>query len=450
MSGRAAIVIVGGGMVGAATAYHLAVRQKIRGVTLVEAGEPLGLTSAMGTEAYRQWWPGATMRRFIGRSIDLLEEVSAASGEAVGVERQGYLFVTGDAAEAARLGAEAEAAAARGEGPLRVHPGGERYTAPGRSGWREAPAGLDLFTSGARLRASFPFLCEEAIAGLHVRRCGFLDAQRLGRFLLGEATRAGAEVLRGRVVGVEDGFKVRLEGGAEIGCEKLVLAPGPMLAAAAAMLGAAPPVRCELHAKVHIPDPARVAPEGAPLTIWQDPVRLGWSAAEAAALASSPSERRWLEVLPGGAHFRRRGADLLGIWTTLKEEGAEEGTTRPEFPPVFDPWFAEVMIRGLARLVPGVAAYFGAGPRCRIDGGYYCKAPDNLPLIGALPTAGAYVVGALSGFGIMGAQAAAELVTAHVLERPLPDYAGALAPARFADPSYAAGLDQAALRIGQL
>jgi glycine/D-amino acid oxidase-like deaminating enzyme len=43
-----------------------------------------------------------------------------------------------------------------------------------------------------------------------------------------------------------------------------------------------------------------------------------------------------------------------------------------------------------------------------VDGGYYCKTPENLPLVGPYKcdtvTAGYYVCGATSGYGVMVAQ----------------------------------------------
>ena len=58
--------------------------------------------------------------------------------------------------------------------------------------------------------------------------------------------------------------------------------------------------------------------------------------------------------------------------------------------------------------------------------------------------------GALSGFGIMASQAGAELVARHLLNQPLPDYAPAFHPARFADPAYQRVLTTLDSRTGQL
>jgi glycine/D-amino acid oxidase-like deaminating enzyme len=101
-------------------------------------------------------------------------------------------------------------------------------------------------------------------------------------------------------------------------------------------------------------------------------------------------------------------------------------------------------------MIPGLAAYVGSGHEVTVDGGYYCKAPDNRPLIGPTGIEGAYVLGALSGFGIMASQAAAELLAAHLLDTPLPDYAGAFHPARFRDPAYRRVIAELGPDSGQL
>jgi glycine/D-amino acid oxidase-like deaminating enzyme len=107
-------------------------------------------------------------------------------------------------------------------------------------------------------------------------------------------------------------------------------------------------------------------------------------------------------------------------------------------------------MRGLAVMMPGLRAYIGRSHEAVVDGGYYCKAPDNRPLIGPTAIEGAYVLGALSGFGIMASQAAAELLAAHLLEQPMLDYAPAFHPARFEDPAYQRILATLDPKSGQL
>jgi len=64
-------------------------------------------------------------------------------------------------------------------------------------------------------------------------------------------------------------------------------------------------------------------------------------------------------------------------------------------------------------------------------GGYYTLTRENWPLIGGMEPKGAYVVGALSGFGTMAACAAGELCALAALDKELPPYAQALSPQRY-------------------
>lgn len=108
----------------------------------------------------------------------------------------------------------------------------------------------------------------------------------------------------------------------------------------------------------------------------------------------------------------------------------------PVWPPQFDPYYFEIVLRGLATMLPGLQAYLDRAPRPAIDGGYYTKTRENRPLIGPLPVRGAYVIGALSGFGVMAACAAGELLAAHLTGGRLPHYAPAFSLERYQDREY--------------
>ena len=101
-------------------------------------------------------------------------------------------------------------------------------------------------------------------------------------------------------------------------------------------------------------------------------------------------------------------------------------------------------------MVPGLQVYVDRGVTPIVDGGYYCKTPDNRPLIGPATIEGVFLLGALSGFGIMASQAAADLLATHLLDRPRPDYAAAFHPGRFDDPAYRSVLATLDSRTGQL
>lgn len=448
MTDTAEIVIVGAGLVGLAAAYHLAVVHGRRGVVLVEAGEVVGLTSRMGTEAYRNWWPDPGMTAWMNRSIDLLEELHARSGGRIGLGRRGYVFLSGDPARAPAMRERAARGRALGAGPLRIHPGPEPYVRSPAEGIDGAPAGVDLIEDPGLLRALFPFVTPAATVAIHARRCGFVSCMSLGTWLLEQVLGAGVRLVRDRALAIDQAggrvTGVRLASGGRIAAGIVVGAPGPHLGGFAAMLGVALPVACELHGKASLVDVDGVVPADAPLMVWEDPVTLSWSADEARALADDPGRRRWLAPLPGGVHFRPRLGSIVMIWTF------ESAIGPPIFPPRFDADLGEVLIRGLQAMIPGMRRYFGRGGRCVVDGGYYCKAPDNRPLVGPLGPAGAYVCAALSGYGVMGSQAAGEIVAAQIVGATPPAHAAIADPARLDDAAYLAGLAAIDPRAGQL
>jgi glycine/D-amino acid oxidase-like deaminating enzyme len=267
---------------------------------------------------------------------------------------------------------------------------------------------------------------------LHVQRAGYMNAAKLGACLLERGRMHGVELVRDEVIGLVVSNRrfvgVHLASGSRVDAGAFVLAVGPLLPDWTDRLGLDVPIVNELHGKIAFDDDAGVIPRDAPLMIWSDGIDLG-------AFGS----------FPAGVHLRPRGArSVLGIWTY--DAHVESAT----FPPVFAPDYFDIVIRGLAAMAPGLSAYYDRGPAAIIDGGYYCKTPDNRPLIGPTAIEGAYVLGALSGFGIMASQAAAALLATHLLDTPRPDYAAAFHPARFADPAYRGILATLDSRSGQL
>lgn len=449
------IVVCGAGMAGAAAAYHLAVRQRVPNVVVVDEREPLTLTSDKGTQGYRNWFDGPddTMARFVGRSLDILEELAIASDNVFGLSRHGYAFVTADPWMREQLRAQARRLASFGAGEPREHHAPSTYRPAKDDEWRGVPDGADLLLAPDLVREHFAFVSNDAIAVSHVRRAGWFDAIRLGSWLLEEARKHGARVVQDRVVGLDVSGgavrAVRLASGATLSTGRFVVAAGPGLPAVLAMLGVELPVFLELHAKMRFDDRLGVVPRSAPFTIWMDPVAdLGWSSEERARFADDPSTAWLLRPFPGGLHVRPvhggLGRDIFLIWTF-------ESAPHPfEWPPAFDPHLGEVLLRGFARMAPNAGAYVGEGRRGLVDGGFYTKTPENRPLVGPLPIEGAYVIGALSGFGIMASHAAGELLAAHVTGGSLPAYAAALSPARYEDPAYRRRLERWDAKAGQL
>lgn len=433
MSTRAEIVICGAGVAGVSAAYHLVVRRGVRNVVLVDERPPLSLTSAYGTEAYRNWWPDLPMFRFVSRSIDLLEEVAAESGNAIRMNRRGYVFLTGDRRRVPKLKEEAAVVAGLGGGYLRIHRDGGSYVPSQPEGLQPDLTGADLVMDTETIRRLYPFLTDNTATMLHVRRCGWMDVPSLGRWMLDRIASGGGRIVRGKITGVDTKNNritgVRLESGTVLETGKLVLAAGPLVGEAGRLLDLDIPVFMELHGKIIVEDTAGVLPPDAPMLIWTDPVELVWDEEERRRLSSSSDTRYLVEPFPAGLHIRPRFRDgkqtFLGIWTY------DVAPREAVFPLVFDPAYPVIVLRGLARMIPGMRAYFDTSDALPVDGGYYCKTPDNRPLIGPLPVEGAYIAGALSGYGVMGSQAAGELVAAHVTGASLPDYAQSFSFNRF-------------------
>lgn len=453
------IVICGAGIAGISAAYHLAQRG-ITDILLVEERSPLTMTSDKSTEAYRNWWPGPgdAMVRFMNRSIDLLEQLAGASDNYFHLNRRGYVFLTADPAKAALYQRSAEESSQLGAGELRVHrgqPDDPVYPAHLAEGFDPALGGADLVLDPAIIRQRFPFITADALAMLNPRRCGWLSAQQLGMWLLDEAKRRGVRLVNGRVCAVDtardrvNSVTLQVEGQQHtVATHVFVNAAGPLVDAVGRLVGVDIPVFNELHGKVAINDPLGVVPRDTPLMIWSDPVSLVWSDEERDELAAS-EDTRWLtENFPAGVHFRPEGSPeaqtLLLLWTYHIEPQAAVWPYR------FEPEYAEVVVRGLARMVPGLEAYCGNMGRPYVDGGYYCKTRENRPLIGPLPVDGAYIFGALSGYGIMASQAGADLLADHISGSELPAYAPAFHIGRYQDPAYQALLDGWDPTTGQL
>ncbi|HXH82005.1 MAG TPA: FAD-dependent oxidoreductase, partial [Candidatus Tectomicrobia bacterium] len=305
----------------------------------------------------------------------------------------------------------------------------------------------DVVVEPALIRRRFPFLTPDTLAVLHARRCGWFSGQQLGMYLLERAREKGVRLVEGRVEAVDTaggrvrGVRIAAHGEARtIATPRFVNAAGPFVGRVARLLGVELPVFAERHAKVGFNDTMGAVPRDAPMVIWTDPVRLAWSDEERREWAASPAHRYLLEEFPAGVHGRPEGPRdspvVLLIWTY------DVTPVEPTFPLVFDPHHAELVLRAMVRPIPALAGYLGRLPRCVVDGGYYTKTRENRFLAGPLPVEGAYVLGALSGYGLMASNGAADLLADHVAGRPLPPYAPAFALARYDDPAYRALLDR--------
>jgi glycine/D-amino acid oxidase-like deaminating enzyme len=443
----AQVVICGAGIAGVCAAYHLVVRHGIRDVVLVDERPPLSLTSDKSTECYRNWWPGPgdAMVRLTNRSIDLLEELARESGNCFNLNRRGYLFATADPARIEDFRAAALEAESLGAGPLREQrgkPDDPPYIPAPFEGFENLPIGADLITDQALIAQHFPYISDKTVAVMHPRRCGWFSAQLFGTYLLERARAKGLRMVQARMHDVEVSKgrvqRVFLQGDgvpASVSTRKLVIAAGPMLKEVGDMIGVELPVFSEFHNKIAFNDHLGTIGRSAPLVIWSDPVLLPWSDEERALLAEDEETRYMLEEFVSGVHARPEGPQdspmALILWTYHTDP------VEPIFPPPYvDPHYAEILMRGMSVMIPRFAEYIGRAPRPAVDGGYYTKTQENRLLVGPLPVEGAYIIGALSGYGMMASPAAGELLAAHLTGTDLPDYASWFLLERYDDPEY--------------
>ncbi|HEY2980195.1 MAG TPA: FAD-binding oxidoreductase [Anaerolineales bacterium] len=438
MTRTADIVICGAGICGVSAAYFLS-KAGFRDILLLDERPPLSLTSDRSTECYRNWWPDAAMLALMNRSIDLMESIAEETGNRFRMNRRGYLYLSADPAGIPALIARAERTSGLGGGPLRIHRSESSAYQPAiPEGYRAQPTGADLLLESSLIQKHFPYVTDAAVAALHVRRAGWLSAQQLGMTLLDAARSRGVRVEAARVAEVETENGrvrgVRLDSGERVESPIFVNAAGPFLNDVAKLVGVDLPVHTELHLKAAIKDSAGVVGRDAPLLIWDEPQTLAWDEADRRSLTETP-ETRWLtEPLPAGAHTRPEGGEdsqtILMLWEYKTR------LTPPIWPPALDEQYSEIAMRGLTAMLPRMRGYFERMPRPQLDGGYYTRTRENRPLVGPLPIDGGFVVGAVSGYGIMAACGVGDLLAAHVAGTELTAHAAAFHPARYDDAGY--------------
>ncbi|HEU4895685.1 MAG TPA: FAD-dependent oxidoreductase [Acidimicrobiia bacterium] len=416
MGVSADVVIVGAGIVGVSAAYHLTVRHGVGQVVLVDPRPPLTLTSDKSTECYRNWWPDRPMVGLMNRSIDIFEELAAETD--FGLNRNGYLFVTGSEETMSALNGQVAAVSELGASAEVLGPG--------------------------QLRERFPYVTDRAAGAVRVDRAGWFRAQDLGQWQLTQARDAGARLIAGQVVAIGDG-RVGLADGTEISTSAIVVAAGPLSRDVARSAGIELPLFSELHLKVAFKDHLRVIPRDAPMTIWSDTQRIVWSEEEREGLEAM-GRQDLLGDMPIYCHFRPEGGKDSPYFVALWEYHGQ--VVEPTWPLPEDDLYPEVVMRGLTTMVPGLAAYTERLPESFVDGGYYTKTRENRPLIGPSGVAGIHLLTGMSGFGVMVSAGAADLLARHLTNSNLPDYADAFLLSRYDDPEYTAGLDR--VSSGQL
>jgi sarcosine oxidase subunit beta len=347
----AEVVIVGGGIVGAATAFHAA-RAGLRPLLLERRQALCSLTTAVAAGGFRLQLETREQLELVRESAELFlnfAEITGQPGYDPGVRQQGYLWLT-----TTQRGAERQ-----------------RQLVERQRAW--GVDGVDLL-DGDEARRAFPFLAPEVVQARFRAADGLLDPKAV---TMGLAAASGARAVVGcGVVGF------RLRGGRVVEVETtlgsvaagaVVVAAGPFSGEVARLAGVELPVTGVRRQKLVMPEVPQVPPT-APMTIDDDT----------------------------GVHWRPtfRGASLLFA----------DPTTRPSPPSddvPLDHRFAFQLLDpaspvSASRVAPFWREVWAAwSAPWMLQAGHYTMTPDHRPLIGPTEVDGLLVNTGYSGRGVM-------------------------------------------------
>jgi sarcosine oxidase, subunit beta len=361
------LVVVGGGIVGAATAYFAAGAGL--DVVLLEKRPALAtLTTPVSTGAFRLQFDNPEEIALVREGVELFcrfGEATGLEGYDLGLRRQGYLFCATDEAGAERQRRWVEAQHAWGLHDVEILAGDEvRYRFP--------HIGPNVVQ--ARFRAGDGWLKPTALT------VGYARASGATICLSTPAT--GFELAGGRVAGV------RTPRGT-IACRDVVLAAGPFSGVVARLAGLDLDLRPRRRMKLVIPDLPDVPPD-APMTIDEESVAHWRPALNGAyALFTDPTTpvSEPLDDVPPSAAF---AFDLL-------DPASPRALAR------ISPFWARVWERG--------------GPDWVLQAGQYEYTPDHRPYLGPSGLDGLHLNCGYSGHGIMASAGGSRLVVDLLLGR---------------------------------
>lgn len=445
------IVIIGAGFVGIATAYYLCKKYKRNSIVLIDSRDPMSYTSAQSGDNYRNWWPSQMMTQFTNHSINLMHDIARESSNVLQMKQRGYALATrrdniDDLLKTLQSNYKTS------DGLVRVHHNstGNNYIKPHNDDWASQVDGVDVISNKDLIQNTFPAFSSQIEHVLHIRKAGDISGQQMGAYMLETIKPLGCRRLRGHVESIVKGDAYTLEVSTpnenlSLNADIIVNAAGPYVDDVAKMLGTDLPVENVFHQKIAFADTLHSVPRNQPFSIDIDQATLEWRDQDRAALEQDPSLSWLTKPIDGGIHCRPEGA---GNWIKLgwayNRKPSQLGKHQVLMDdPMADPNFPEIVIRGAARLNPSLEPYINELPKGRVHyGGYYTMTKENWPLIGPLEQDGAFVVGALSGFGSMSSCAAGSVCADWVCGGKLPEYAHALSLSRYNAPELVARMSE--------
>lgn len=360
------LVIVGGGVIGAATAYF-ATRAGLKTI-VVEKRAALGeLTTSASLAAFRAQFADPANIAMMQESIALFEQFEELTGINIGLHQQGYLFVTtkddGYAQCQARVALQKS-------------------------------FGLDdvELLIGDECRAHFPYIAPEVTAATFRQRDGWLSAHEL-TYGYAHASTASFFIetavidfcrARNKIVGV-----VTSRG--EIHAAHTVICAGPFSSVIAQKAGIVLPIENVRHQQLTLGKHPRI-PRNAPMVVDSDT----------------------------GAHWRPEGQGAVFGYSRPEppSEPLEYVPTDWDFP--------AMVLDGVARVTPFWNEIIPHLKRADLGlvAGQYTETPDLNPLIGATEIEGLWLNTAYGGHGVMmsasGARLLVDVLTGKVNETDNP------------------------------
>ena len=360
--GTADLVVIGGGIAGAATAFHAA-KAGLDTVLIERRPSLASLTTAAAAGGFRLQLDNEEEYRLISESVELFLRFAEATGQDdydPQVRQRGYLWVSTDEGRAEEQ---------------------RRLVAEQRS-W-----GLDdvELLGPEDLRARFPWVTGEAVQARFRQGDGLIDPRRIA---FGLAAGARVPVMVGCAA---IGLRLSRDGSRLIGVETdrgpisspaVVVAAGPFCSVVAGWAGLELPVETIQRTKVVMPGVPEVPADG-PMAIDDDT----------------------------GAHWRPAFGGAFLLFTdpaTPPSAPAEDLPLDHRFPGrLLDPDSPQAV----ARVAPFWRSVWERGSdHVLLQAGQYVVTPDRRPLLGTLGVEGLFVNTGYSGHGIMGSPAGSRIV----------------------------------------
>lgn len=354
------LVVVGGGIVGAATAFH-ASRAGLAAVLVERRPALCTLTTAAAAGGYRMTLDTEDEVQVVGASVAMFTDFAEATGQKeydAGLREQGYLWAT----------SSEEGAAA------------QRSLAERQRAW--GVDGIEIL-DGDEARRRFPYLSPGVVQVRFRQADGLIDPKAV-TFGLVAGSGAGVVTSCG-VTGFEvSGDAIRAVGTdrGTIATERVVIACGPLSGLLTSEAGIPLPVETVRRHKLVLPEVPEVPP-AAPMTIDEDT----------------------------GAHWRPAFAGAWALFTdplTPPSPPAEVVTPDPSFAfELLDPSSSSA----LARISPFWREVWERGSdHWLLQAGQYTMTPDRRPLIGETEVQGLYVNTGYSGHGVMASPGASRIL----------------------------------------